>query len=224
MDTKRYSLFLWDYPVLGTWKLLKNLHVLLLSRPVLMVFAGHSVRWWMFPVIPVGDVCPKGMVKIPFWERRLRVLWYVVIKGKIWVVMTRLWLAWSTLRYMGHQKPDATIIQWIWAINVCSTNICYLIRLQWKKAWVVWWLHSMKWMVYRLPEISGWWPMYFVSSGILMGSLWRTIPVSLKWPIMVWVIHKQLQPWLWMQVSIWIWWAMLLQAHLKNLWKKEKFQ
>ena len=50
---------------------------------VRMVFAGHSVRWWMFPVIPVGDEFPKGMVKIPSWERRLRVLWYVVIKGKI---------------------------------------------------------------------------------------------------------------------------------------------
>lgn len=51
--------------------------------PVPTVFAGHSVRWWIFAVMPVGGVCPRATVKTRFWEQPLRRPWYVVIREKI---------------------------------------------------------------------------------------------------------------------------------------------
>ena len=62
---------------------LKNRHVLQPLSPVLTVFAGHSVRWWIFAVMPVGGVCPRATVKTRFWEQPLRRPWYVVIRERI---------------------------------------------------------------------------------------------------------------------------------------------
>lgn len=64
MVTRRYSLFRWEYRAVGTWKRLRNRHVLPLSRQVPMVSAGLIRPWWIFAGMPAGDVCQKVRVKM----------------------------------------------------------------------------------------------------------------------------------------------------------------